>query len=186
MNWINLIVSGIVSAIIPILVISNISKEKINAKYMFKFAIILFPLAIVNYVFFEGIPRIISNIIVIIIALYFSIFNKNISKSVFYAFVYEIFAFIAEILISLIFVSLLKFDLNNYENFSFSLMIFTICNCLMVYFISKINFINKNIRRLSDRVTKNNKEWVYLIIIVILMIFLLTFNKNDCIIVLRR
>ena len=87
--------------------------------------------------------------------------------------------FISEIFISVIFVSIFKIDLNVYEKFQFSLLIFSICNCLMVYLLSKIKFINKNIQKLNSMISKNHNDWIYIIIIIILMSVLLIFNKKN-------
>lgn len=179
MNWINLIVSVMITSIVIIAAISNMSNEKLNIKLFIKFFVISFPTLLIVCSFFEGVTRLIFNVIIMIISLYFSLFNKDISKSVYYSLIYEVFAFIAEILLSIIFVSLFKFDLNNYESFSFSLLIFTVCNGLILYLISKINIINKIIRKFNNIVSKNNKDWLYLIIITMLMIFLLTFNRYN-------
>ncbi len=178
MNWINLVVSVMVTSIAIIITISNIINEKLNVKLFLKFFFISFPTLLLVCSFFEGITRLIFNILIIIISLYFSIFYKDISKSVYYAFVYEIFAFVAEILISIILVSIFEFNLNIYETFSFSLTIFSIINCLIIYMLSKIEFINKVIKKFADTISKNNKEMIYIIIIIILMMLMLVYNGS--------
>ena len=179
MNIINVILSDIITSVSIIFSIRNITKIKIELKSILLFILIMLPLGVITCTFFDGVTKLIFNIIIMIIALYFSIFNRTLSKSVFYALVYEILAFIAEMLISVIFVSILKFDLGNYENFSFSLFVFSICNCLMVYLLSKIPIINKSIKKFEKLTIKKYADWFYLIIIVILMILLLTFNRYN-------
>ncbi|MBP3635508.1 MAG: GHKL domain-containing protein [Bacilli bacterium] len=179
MNIINVILSDIITSVSIIFSIRNITKIKIELKSILLFILIMLPLGVITCTFFDGVTKLIFNIIIMIIALYFSIFNRTLSKSVFYALVYEILAFIAEMVISVIFVSILKFDLGNYENFSFSLFVFSICNCLMVYLLSKIPIINKSIKKFEKLTIKKYADWFYLIIIVILMILLLTFNRYN-------
>ena len=176
MNIINIILSSLITAIFMIIIISNLSKTKINFKIIVKFVLILVPILILIYSFFEGVSRLLLNIILIIISSYFTIFDKNISKSVYYAFVYEMIVFLVEIIMSIIFVSILKFDLNSYESFSFSLLIFSIINSVVVCLISKIKFIKNSIIRLNDKINKNNKEWFYIIIVIILTGLLIVLN----------
>ena len=179
MNWLNLVLSCFISSLIGIISVSSFSNEKSKFKSILIFVLISFPLLILNCMYFDGITRLILNIIIMIISLYFSLFNKDISKSVFYTFVYEIFAFVTEIVLSLIFISLLRLDLNSYENFSFSLFIFTISNGLLVYLISKMMFVKKSVTKLNKVINRNNRDWIYIFIITILLICLLTFNRYN-------
>ena len=179
MNWINLlnvILSSIITSIIILLCTSNISNEKISFKIFIKNILILFPSFIIIFSFFEGVTRLVFNIIMITISLYFSIFNKNIQKSVYYTLVYEIYAFFIEIITSVIFVSIFKFNLNNYNNFPFSLTIFSIVNSMLVYIVSKFNTINKGIRRFNIIISKNIKDQFYIASIIVLMVCMLAYN----------
>ena len=128
---------------------------------------------------FNGLTRLVFNLIIMITSLYFSLFKKNISDSVYYTIVYNVFAAFFEVLLSLIFVGLLKFDINVYENFSFSLLVFSICNCLSVFFISKIKPLDKALQRFNRIISKNNKDWIYVLICIILVILLITFNEYN-------
>lgn len=123
--------------------------------------------------------RLILTIIFTIMALYLSVFKKDISDSVYYTLAYELLAYISEIIISVIFVLIFKINLNNYDKFRFSLLLFSISNCLLVYVFSKIKILNKNIRRLNLIISKNHKDWIYIIIIMILLSLLLAFNKYN-------
>lgn len=49
----------------------------------------------------------------------------------------------------------------------------------MVYLLSKIKVLNKSIQKLNLIISKNQKDWVYIIIIIILLSFLIVFNKNN-------
>lgn len=179
MNLLNVILSAVLSGIMSYVVIVNLSKEKMKKIDFIIYLLIFIPLLLVIHICFSGISKLILNIILVIISLYFSLFKKDISNSVYYAIVYEMLVFISEIFISVIFVSIFKIDLNVYEKFQFSLLIFSICNCLMVYLLSKIKFINKNIQKLNSMISKNHNDWIYIIIIIILMSVLLIFNKKN-------
>mgnify|MGYP002553327841 FL=1 len=179
MNLLNLILSGIVSGTMSYFSIKNLSKNKFNVKNMLTYVLILIPLLLVVYICFDGITRLLLNIIFTIMALYLTIFKKDISNSVYYALSYELLAYICEIIISVIFVSIFKINMNSYKEFQFSLLIFSICNCIFIYLLSKNRFICKSVRRLNEIIKRNNKEWIYILIIMIILSLLLVFNNNN-------
>lgn len=106
-------------------------------------------------------------------------FKKDISNSVYYALAYELLAYLCEIIISVIFVFVFKINISSYEKFQFSLLIFSTCNCLLIYLLSKIKFICKNIQKLNLVISKNHKDWIYILIIMIILSMLLVFNNNN-------
>lgn len=179
MNLLNVILSSVIAVIVSYFSILNLSKNTFNIKRFITYIFILIPLLIISYIFFNGITRIILNIIFTIMSLYLSICGKDISNSVYYALVYELHAYICEIIISVIFVSIFKINMNSYEKFQFSLLIFSICNCLFIYLLSKNKFICKNVQRLNSIISKNHKDWIYIFIIMIILSLLLVFNKYN-------
>lgn len=179
MNLLNLILSAVLSGIMSYVAIVNISGKTKNLKSFISYLLIFLPLLFIPYIFFSDVTKLILSILFIIISLYFSIFKKDISNSVYYTIVYELLVFICEIIISVVFVSIFKINISGYEKFQFSLLIFFICNCLMVYLLSKIKVLNKSIQKLNLIISKNQKDWVYIIIIIILLSFLIVFNKNN-------
>ena len=179
MKILNVVLSGIVYGIISYFSIINFSKRNFSMKNMIIYFFSLIPLLILSYIYFNGISRLILNVIFTIFALYVTEFKNDISNSVYYTVIYNIFSALGEILLSFIFVGLLKFDMNVYYNFSFSLFIFSTCNCLFVYFISKIKSLDKNLQRFNKIVSKNNKDWIYVFICIILVILLITFNEYN-------
>ena len=179
MNLLNLILSAVLSGIMSYVAIVNISGKTKNLKSFISYLLIFLPLLFIPYIFFSDVTKLILSILFIIISLYFSIFKKDISNSVYYTIVYELLVFICEIIISVVFVSIFKINISGYEKFQFSLLIFSICNCLMVYLLSKIKVLNKSIQKLNLIISKKQKDWVYIIIIIILLSFLIVFNKNN-------
>ena len=177
MNLLNVILSSVIAVIVSYFSILKISKSKFNFKDFIIYILILIPLLIFSYKFFDGITRIVLNITFTLTSLYISVFKKDISDSVYYAFTYEMLAFISEILISVGVLILFKFNASAYSNLPFSLLISSILNCLLVYLLAQSNFISKNIRKLNEIIKKNNKEWIYIILVMILMIFLMVFNR---------
>lgn len=179
MNLLNVILSAVISVIVSYFSINNISEEKFKLKSFIIYVVMLSPLIFITCTFFEGISKLILNILFTIIVLYLSIFKSDISNSVYYALTYELLAYISEIFISIIFVLLFKIDITGYEKFKFSLLLFSVCNCFVVYLLSKIKIISKNIKKLNIIISKNQKDWIYITIIMILLSFLIVFNKNN-------
>ena len=179
MNLLNLILSGIVSGTMSYFSIKNLSKIKFNVKNMLTYVLILIPLLLIVYICFDGITRLLLNIIFTIMALYLSIFKKDISNSVFYAIIYELLVCIFEIIISVVIVLIFKIDAKIYSTIPFSLLISSIINCLLIYLITRLNFVSKNIKKINDNIKRNNKDWIYIIIVMILLILLMTFNRYN-------
>lgn len=179
MNLLNLILSGIVSGTMSYFSILNISNSRKDYKKLIIYFFIFVPLLLISHEFFSGITRLFLNILFIIISLYFSTFKKDISNSVYYALVYELLAYISEIFISVIFVLIFKINMNSYDKFQFSLLIFSICNSIFIYLLSKNKFICKNVQRLNTIISKNHKDWIYILIIMIILSLLLVFNKYN-------
>lgn len=177
MNLLNLILSGIVSGTMSYFSILNISNSKKNFHEFIIYFIIFVPLLLISYEFFYGITRLILNILFIIISLYFSIFKKDISNSVYYTLSYKMIAFISEFLTSVAILIIFNFNSIEYSNLPFSLSISSLINSILIYLISKVNFISKNIRKLNNIIKKNNKDWIYIILVMILMVLLMTFNR---------
>lgn len=179
MNILNVVLSGIITALLSLMTIKNFSKEELNVKKTLIYLSVYTVFLIISCFHFSGISRLLLNIIIMITSLYFSLFKKNISDSVYYTILYNVFAAFFEVLLSLIFVGLLKFDINVYEKFSFSLLVFSICNCLSVFFISKIKPLDKALQKFNRIISKNNKDWIYVLICIILVILLITFNEYN-------
>lgn len=182
MNVLNVVLSGIISVIVSYFTIINMAgKNNINNNFknIIVYFLILIPFILLTCFSFVGIPKLIINITATIFALYFSIFKKDISNSVYYTIAYNLFAATIEILLSLIFVGLLKFNINAYEKFSFSLLLFSVLNCSLVYLISKIKLFTNSIQKFNKIVSQNNKDWIYIIICIILVVLLITFNKYN-------
>lgn len=177
MNLLNLILSGIVSCLFSYFSIISLSKTKINYKKLLIYFIFFIPTILLTYLYFEGITRLALNILFMIMGLYISLFRKEISDSVYYTLAYEMLAFVSEFVISVIILVLFKFNANMYSNFPFSLLISSILNCSLVYSLTKVSFISKNIRKFNDIIKKNNKDWVYIILVMFLMILLMTVNR---------
>ena len=176
MNLLNLILSAIISVIVSYFSINNTLNEKCKLKIFIVYTLVLSPLIFITCTFFEGITKLTLNIVFTIIALYLSIFKKDFSNSVYYAFAYEMLAFISEFIISIFILLIFKLNGISYFNMPFSLLISSVLNSLLVYLLTKISFISKNIRRLNNIIKKNNKDWIYIILVMILMILLMASN----------
>lgn len=176
MNLLNVILSSSIAVIVSYFLILNLSKMKFNLKKFIIYVLLLIPLLIVSYKFFDGTTRMILNIIFIIIALHLSIFKKDVSNSVYYSLAYEMLVFISEIILSIFVLKMFKFNGIEYYNAPFSLLISSVLNCSLVYLLTKVKFISKNIRKLNEIIKKNNKDWIYIILVMILMVLFMAFN----------
>ena len=177
MNLLNVILSSVIAVIVSYFSILNLSDVKFNLKDFIKYNILLIPLLIVSCIFFDGATRLLLNIVFITTALYLSIFKKDISNSVYYSIIYELLVCVFEIIVSVIIVSIFKIDAKMYPKIPYSFLLSSIINCLLIYVITKIKFISGNIRKLNKNIKKNNKDWIYIILVMILLILLMIFNK---------
>lgn len=177
MNLLNVILSVCITGIMSYFTILNISSQKKNKSDFIIYNLIFIPLFIFSCLYLEGLTKLVFSIISIIVSLYLSLFKKDISNSVYYTLTYEMLAFISEFVISVTVLFLFKFDASTYSNLPFSLLISSALNSLLVYFTSKIKFVSKNVRKLNEIIKKNNKDWIYIILVMILMVLLMTFNR---------
>lgn len=179
MNLLNIILSAVLSGIMSYIAIINISGKNLKLKDFVFYLIMFIPLLLVDYIFFSGIAKLVLSIISIIISLHLSLFKRDISNSVYYAFAYEILASISEIIISVFILLIFKLDGSGYSNIPYSLLISSILNNILVILFSKIKFVSKNIKKINLSIKKNNKDWIYIILIMILMVLFITFNKYN-------
>lgn len=179
MNLLNVILSVCITSIMSYFSILNISNQKKNKSDFIIYNLIFIILFTFSCLYLEGLTKLITNIIFIIASVYLTIFKKDISNSVYYTLTYELLAYISEIFISVVFVLIFKINMGSYEKFKFSLLIFSICNCLFIYLLSKNKFICKNVQRLNSIISKNHKDWIYIFIIMIILSLLLVFNKYN-------
>ena len=179
MNLLNVILSVCITSIMSYFSILNISNQKKNKLDFIIYNIIFILLFTFSCLYLEGLTKLVFSIISIIVSLYLSLFKKDISNSVYYAFAYEILASISEILISLFILLIFKLGGSGYSNIPYSLLISSVLNNILVIFFSKIRFISKNIKKINLSIKKNNKDWIYIILIMILMVLFITFNKYN-------
>lgn len=177
MNLLNVILGVCITSIMSYFSILNISNQKKNKLDFIVYNLIFILLFVFSCLYLQGLTRLITNIIFIIISVYLTIFKKDISNSVYYTLAYEMLAFISEFIISVCVLILFKFDATVYSNLPFSLLISSILNSLLVCFASRIKFVYENIRKLSENIKKNNKDWIYIILVMVLMVLLMTFNR---------
>ena len=179
MNLLNVILSVCITSIMSYFSILNISNQKKNKSDFIIYNLIFILLFTFSCLYLEGLTKLVFSIISIIVSLYLSLFKKDISNSVYYAFAYEILASISEILISLFILLIFKLDGSGYSNIPYSLLISSVLNNILVILFSKIRVISKNIKKINLSIKKNNKDWIYIILIMILMVLFITFNKYN-------
>ena len=174
-----LIISLIFSTILSYFTIKNFSKSKFSIKNLIIYFVIMLPLFLLINLYFNGVVKIILVLFLTSISLYFSMFNRNIKDSLYYATVYEIFAFLVEILLSIIFVSIFNFNTNSYDSNNLFILLFSISNSLLLYLVSLVKPINKLILKFNKIIGNKQFELIYTIIIIVLLILLITFNRYN-------
>lgn len=172
-----LIISLIFSTVVSAFTVKNFSNCNMTIKKLLLYFFIMFPFFLLINIYFNGGIKIISVIILMTISLYFSLMDRKIIDSFYYTMVYELLAFIIEIILSVIFVSLTKLNLQN--NFTILMLIFSIINSLSIYFVSKINKVTKLILKFKDLILKKQYEKIYMLIIFILLLLMICFNFNN-------
>ena len=177
MNIIYLSISIIISNIAVIFAICNFSNSKLTLKKFMQYFVIMCPLLFVTNFFFDGPIKLILVLLVTTISLYFSIFKKQIWNALYYSFIYEILAYIVEIILSVVFVSLTKLNLQN--DFTLLMLLFSIMNSLSIFLLSKSNKITRIISKFKDLILKKQYERIYILIIFILLILMICFNFNN-------
>ena len=179
MYIINIILSVLVSDLVVFFTVKNLLKIKTTRKQFFIFSIILLPLLFITNLYFDGLIKLLFITIIEIISLYFSICEKDLVKSFYFAFITEILVFIFEIVLSILFVSVFNYNLQSYNSFSLSMLIFTILNGLSVYLISRVKAVQKLIISFYDTIKKKQYAFLYVIAIITLMILMIMFNKSN-------
>ena len=179
MNILNIVLSAIITSIGLYFTIKNFLNRKFNIKSFVICTIMMSILFIISKIFFDNTAKLIVIIIFEIFTLYFSFSYRNISEAVYYSLVYEILAFIVEILISIVYVLILNYNINNYNHFSLSLLIFSILNSILILLISKIKPFTKFINKFYNVISKKISRFLYIFLIFLLLLLLLVFNKTN-------
>ena len=174
MNLIYLTISLIFSTSVSFFTIKNFSNSSATKKSFLIYFLIMLPLFLIINLYFQDLIKLLAIVILTTLSLYFSLFNRSIGNSLYYTIVYEIFVFIIEIILSIVFVSLTNLNLN--ENYPLLTLIFSIIDSLLIYLISRIKFINKIILKINKIVSKKQYEFFYMIIIMLLIGIMLVYN----------
>ena len=177
MELLNEILSVLISTVASILVVKNFSETKLTLKKFLIYLFIVFPLLLIANFFLLGLFKLIFVLIISTFGFYFTIFDRNIGKSLYYAIIFDIFVFLVEILLSLIVVSLTNFNLQ--DNHWLLHLSFSILNSVVIYLLSKISKLDKFIIKFYNILSSKNFEIVYLTIMFILIILMIIFNVNN-------
>ena len=172
-----LIISLIFSTTLSAFTVKNFSNCNMSVKKFLIYFFIMFPFFLLINVYFKGYIKLISVIVLMTIALYYSLMDKKATDSLYYTLVYELFVFVIEIVLSIIFVSLTKLNLQ--DNYSILMLVFSILDSLTIYFISKINKLNKALIKFKDHIFKKKYEKIYTSIIFILLLLMICFNFKN-------
>lgn len=178
MNLLNILISILITVLNAYFVISKVSNKKYCLSTFMIFALIYIPFLYVGLTCLTGLHRIISTSFGLILATYLSIFRKDASSSIYYSFIYIFLNFILEIITSLILISIFKYNKNTYNNFEYSLLIFTLINTTIIFIISRFICVTKKLSDFKDSLSYGMIEKIYYFIIIILLLVFATNNYN--------
>lgn len=177
MNWLNLILSIVLTTLNIYYMTSKISHTKFKKINSILFIMILTILYIINLLYFDGIYRILFSITIIFLSMYLFLFNRNSSKSLYYSILYILLSFFAEIIACMVLALIFGFTAKTYNNFDYSLLIFSLFSIIFIIMISKNKKLNKYLNDLENRVFKNRTNNFYILILLILLILFEVNNK---------
>ena len=177
MSILFIIIGVIISIISVYFTILNFSNSTFHKRNFLIFTIIMLPSLTLIAIFSTNYIRLMCTIMITTISLYYSMFDKDIYNSIFYTIVYELFAFIVEVILSIIIVSLTNYNLK--DNYSLLMVIFTILNCLSLFLISKIKIIKKFVFNINKNTVNKKSIIIYVILILFLMILFMVLNFNN-------
>lgn len=176
MNWVNLILSASFSSLAIYLMISNFSKKKFNIRDTIMFLSLITIFLILSKNYYTGFIKISVFIIVLILLSYIFIFKRDLKNSIFYSILYIIFSCIIEILMTFILMLFFKYDLYAYQNYKYSLLLFSLVNSLCIYIISKFNKVVILVNKINKKIVKDISIKIYIFIFVIILILLIVNN----------
>lgn len=172
----NLILSDLISSIIIYIVITNISGINKSLKSFICFVVSLFILVVSSVTIFKDIYKLIFTMVSICLCSYQFLFDRNLNKSIYYSSIYIVIGGVSEIVISLILLTTKLYSMENYVNFEYSTLIFSILNCIIVYIVSKISIIISTFKKYESKLT-NDKFTILYVLITIFMLLLLIANN---------
>lgn len=178
MNLLSVFISIFLTVFNAYFVISKISNKKYSVKSLLIFAVIYIPFLFVGLMCLTGLHRIISTSFGLILATYLSIFRKDATSSIYYSFLYIFINFILEIITSLILISIFRYNMSTYNNFKYSLLIFTVINTTIIFIISRFKCVSKKISEFKDSLSYGTIEKIYYFIIIMLLLVFATNNYN--------
>lgn len=176
MNWINVVGSAIVMSIGLYYIVKNISKENFTRKNILLFIPFMSILLVFNLIFFKGITRVFFSFLFIFLACYTTLFNKKLNKSIYYAFVYVILSDITEVILTVIMLTCFKYSMDTYNNFEYSLLLFSTMNTIVNCLLSKCNFFQNIIRKNENKLANNHILKIYIVIFAVTVALLITNN----------
>ncbi len=177
MNWLNLILSDILSTLTIFIIIKKLASEDTTFKKDILFIISTFVLYLINYSFLNGIYKTIVSFFTILLTSYIFIFDKNISKSIYYSFCVILFCLFGEIFTTIILTTCFSYTIEKYNLGRFSLLFYSFLVFIFSMFLLSIKPINIKLNKMEKYIITNRIDNFYLISLMILL-FLMGFNNS--------
>lgn len=175
MNWINVILSALLTSIAVCYALINISGIRYKKVKIFLFIIFSSILLMINARFTELIKPLFSILSTIFVS-YFTIFDKNLNKSIYYGLIQGIINFVLEMIITLILITIFKYSIDIYNNSKYSMLLFSIFNSSLLYFITKIKVLKTYCQKYETKILSSNIMRIYVVIMLIVIALLVKNN----------
>ncbi len=176
MNMINIVLSTLISSIGIVYILKNLTGNRFKKKEIVLFVFITTILLTINTMFFTFATRVMFSLIVIILTNYFILFKKNLGKSIYYSLIYVFLIYAVEIILTAIMLFLFKYSTENYNNFEYSMLLFSVINTFVNCLISKIKPLQKFVQKHEGKLLNNYEMKVYICLFTIIIIMLITNN----------
>lgn len=176
MNWVNFILSGFISSLGIFLILKNLSKKKFTLSKSILFIILLSILFLICKYYCYGFIQMFCFVIIAILLCHTILMNKSLKDSFYYCIIYFILTSVVEVVISIFLLIVFNYKIDNYEQFQYSQLIFSIFNTLIVYFISKMKSFVLKVNKIKEKIIVDKLMILYIISFIIILLFLLVNN----------
>lgn len=180
MEYVNLILSSIISLTGTLLFIVNVSKISLkslcNIKKFMLFGVLL-GLLVLNSFLFMYFNRLLVNMFIIFLGSLLILFNYDYKKSIFYTLLVFIIMTFVESITSLFSSVIFNMSLEDYNKMTFGLLIFSIVNVLITLIISKTK-IFRNLCKWLFNILKV-KSYIFIVFIFFYIILISYNNLNN-------
>ena len=176
MNWINIVLSAVASALGVYYIVKNLSGEKFSKKRSLLFITLLTIFLSIITILSTGVTKLVLCLLIIIFSCCFILFNNKLDKAVYYGLIYTFLTYILELILSLILSVIFKYSLDKYTNFEYSMLIFSLIITIIEYLISRIKIVQEKVKKLETKILDNHIMKIYIAVFTMVIVLLVVNN----------